>query len=95
MQIVELLHIPRRAENIQWRQFGTDGILLDPASGDYFELNEMGLMIWAAIDGQRTIGEIVEELAAQFNGDDSDLVLDAKEFLTELMTKGLITVAVR
>ena len=85
--------IPKRAENIQWREFGTDGILLDLTSGDYFEINEVGLMIWTLVDGQKTIAEIIEALARYFDAEVADLVEETREFLTELITKGLITVA--
>lgn len=85
--------IPKRAENIQWREFGTDGILLDSTSGDYFEINEVGLMIWTLVDGQKTIAEILEALARYFDAEVEELVEETREFLTELMTKGLITVA--
>lgn len=85
--------IPKRAENVQWREFGTDGILLDSTSGDYFEINEVGLMIWTLVDGQKTIAEILEALARYFDAEVEELVEETREFLTELITKGLITVA--
>ena len=93
MQTTPLERIPRKNDIIQWRAFGTDGILLDPASGDYFEINEVGLLIWTHVDGQRTIEEIIEELASDFDTDaDGSLTGDTIEFLEELIRRDLISI---
>ena len=92
MQTTPLERIPRKNESIQWRAFGTDGILLNPASGDYFEINEVGLLIWTHVDGQRTIEEIIEELASHFDTDTQGLAGDTTEFLEELIRRGLIAI---
>jgi coenzyme PQQ synthesis protein D (PqqD) len=96
MQTTPLERIPRKNESIQWRAFGSDGILLDPASGDYFEINEVGLLIWTHVDGQRSIEEIIEELASHFDTDtDGSLTGDTIEFLEELIRRGLISTGYR
>jgi hypothetical protein len=90
MQKIRLNGIPKRKEGISWREFGTEAILLDPRSGDYFEINEAGLLIWKYVDGQRTIGQIIEELAGYF--DDDDLAKDTIEFIEDLIGKGIISI---
>ncbi len=92
MQKIRLNRVPKRKETISWREFGADGILLDPRSGDYFEINEVGLMIWKHIDGQKTIEQIIEELADHFDADGEDLVKDTAEFIEDLISKGIILV---
>ena len=84
--------IATRNETIRWRAFGTDGILLNPSSGDYFEISETGLLIWRHVDGQKTIEEIIENLATHFDITDEDLAKDTIEFMEELINKGLISV---
>lgn len=91
MQTTPIERIPRKNEGIQWRAFGTDGILLDPASGDYFEINDVGLLIWTHVDGQRTFEEIIKELASHFDAETDCLTSDTIEFLEELIRRGLIS----
>lgn len=91
MRKIRLSSVPKRNESIPWREFGAEGILLDPGSGDYFRVNEMGLTIWKHVDGRKTIEEIVEELAAHFDADDDELTKDTAEFIEDLFHKGLIS----
>lgn len=83
--------IAKRHEIIRWREFGDHGILLNPASGDYFEISEAGLIIWKQIDGQRTVEEIINELATHFVVEGEDLTKDVAEFIEDLMGNGLIS----
>ena len=92
MQQIGLETIPKRNENIRWREFGTDAILLNPGSGDYFEISEAGLAIWKQVDGRKTIAEIITELAIHFDAGEEDLMKDASEFIGELINKELISV---
>jgi hypothetical protein len=91
MQTFPLNVTLKRKEHIQWREFGTDGLLLDPSSGDYFELNEVGLLIWKEIDGLKTVEEIIEEISGYFEVDHQDLIGEITEFLDELTRRDLIT----
>ena len=91
MQEIQLTHIPKRNENITWKEFVTDSILLDLRSGDFFDVNDVGLMIWKQIDGQQTVKEIITKLAASFDTADEEIASDVNEFLKELVDKGLIT----
>lgn len=92
MQEIQLTHIPKRNENITWKEFGTESILLDLKSGDFFDVNDVGLMIWQQADGQRTVKEIIQTLTASFDASDDEMIADVREFLRELMNNGLITI---
>ncbi len=92
MQRTVLKNIPKRNEVIKWRELGTDGILLHPGSGDYFEISETGLMIWQHVDGEKTIEEIIKDLSTQFDASYEDLARDSIEFIEELIGKGLVSV---
>ena len=87
-----LQSIPKRNEIIRWREFGTDGILLNPDSGDYFEISETAMIIWSHVDGRKSIAEIIRELAAYFDADAEALTRDTTEFLADLTGKGLISI---
>lgn len=93
MQKIGPASIFKRNENIRWREFGTDAILLNPSSGDYFEISEAALAIWKQIDGLQTLAEIIEELACHFNAASEELTKDISEFIAELLSRDLISVS--
>jgi len=95
MRKFRLKSIPRRNESIRWREFGADGILLNPASGDYFEISETAMIIWSQMDGRKTIEEIIRELAARFDADAEDLTRETTEFIEDLTGKGLISIELK
>ncbi len=63
----------------------------DPTDSDeLFCLNETGKAIWGSLDGRKTIGEIVKELARTFNGRESVIKKDVIDFIDELKRRGLL-----
>lgn len=85
--------MPARGESVQWREFGSDAILLDPVTGQFAQVNTPGLAIWDSIDGQRTVAEIAQHLATEFETTPDDLVMDIQAFIEELIDKRLLTLA--
>lgn len=92
MSRIRVGSVPRRGEGIRSKQFGDAGVLLNVDSGEYFQVDDVGLAVWEQVDGWKTAGEIVEALAARYDADEGVLAEDAIEFLEELMTRGLISV---
>lgn len=84
--------VPVRNETVSWREFGTEGILFNPDSSHYSQLNEVGLMIWKQVDGRRSIQDIAAELAARFDADAEVVAQDTQEFIEDLVNKELLTV---
>jgi pyrroloquinoline quinone biosynthesis protein D len=66
-------------------RFGNDGTLLVPEG--VLRLKGAGAEILRRCDGQRTFGEIVQELRSQFNG---MVETDVQEFLGKLRGKGIV-----
>ena len=76
--------IVRRAPQVRWRQFGSDGILLDPESGEYLQVDAVGVSVWECLDAPMTIDQIVERLHDQFDEDVERMRSDINEFLDVL-----------
>jgi hypothetical protein len=81
--------IPQRNPAVQWREFGSDTILLDVDSGVYAQVNATGALIWERIDGQKTVSQIIDELRDLF-GDES-IDADTSYFIEELRRQGLLS----
>lgn len=49
-----------------------------------FRLNETGAFIWEAIDGKRTVSEIISMVTMEFEADPSEAERDTMEFLNAI-----------
>jgi hypothetical protein len=85
MELMDLYF--RHHGNVRWRKLGKQVVVLHQASGTYYTLNEMGGVLWEAMDGRRPLGDIlqavlegyaVEEAAAR-----ADLMALARDFIEE------------
>ena len=65
-------------------------ILLDPASGEYFTLDDVGGRIWELCDGFRSVDEIASVLADEYDAPVDRIRADALELLTELRESQLV-----
>jgi len=83
--------VPARGESVQWREFGSETILLDPMTGQFAHINASGIAIWEHIDGRRTIDEITAQVAGEFGADPEDILTDVQAFLGDLIDKHLVT----
>jgi hypothetical protein len=81
---------PRRADEILVQQAGGSHVLLDPESGEYYTLNEVGARIWALADGSRTVEEIAATLAAEYDAPDKAIRTDVLAVLGELERERLV-----
>ena len=65
-------------------------VLLDLASESYFGLDEIGARIWALLNEEKTVGQIVEVLLEEYEVDRARLEGDVNELLENLLEAGLI-----
>ena len=83
--------VPARPTEIQSRQFGGEAVVLNPRTGDYCQLNDTGALIWAYVDGRRTVHQIVSALASHLSCDPEDLAEDVDAFVDELAQRQFLT----
>ena len=57
-------------------------------SGMMHQLNLVGGMVWERCDGNRSVVEIVDELAAEFDIARDELQVDVEAFISELGERG-------
>ncbi|MGA2390227.1 MAG: pyrroloquinoline quinone biosynthesis peptide chaperone PqqD [Candidatus Sulfotelmatobacter sp.] len=85
---------PRLAAGCRWgaETMGTSGperLVLFPEGA--IKLQGTGLQILERCDGQRTFGEIIEELQAQFTlADPAKICSDISQFLEQLRNKRIV-----
>lgn len=65
--------------------------LLVVRRSEAFELNGMGARIWELVDG-RPVGQMVDQLQAEFDVDRTELEHDVIDFLGDLLPLGLVEI---
>jgi hypothetical protein len=66
-------------------------VIVDPTGAELLTLNQVGTIVWQAIDGTRDEPALVEELATRFpDVPRQTLDGDVRRFLAELANVGLV-----
>ncbi|MGH2451008.1 MAG: PqqD family protein [Candidatus Limnocylindria bacterium] len=87
---MDLASRPRRGERVLARQASGSLVLLDPDSGKYFTLDEIGARIWELSDGSRSVSEIAEAVCAEYDAPRETVEADAVELLGDLAGEQLV-----
>ena len=77
-------------EKIPWRLIEKEAILLDLEEGAVLRLNPVGAEIWNAINGTRTVAEIVAHICHTFEVSDRTARRDVHRFLKQLLRHELV-----
>ncbi|MCB0994398.1 MAG: PqqD family protein, partial [Acidimicrobiales bacterium] len=67
-------------------------VLLSIDSGDFYELNGTASVIWSLIDGDRSVGEIVEALHDEFDVDEQRCRDEVLDFVGRMVANNLAVV---
>ena len=84
------------SEDVVAREIAGELIIVPLAAGvgnmedELYTLNETGKDIWARLDGKKTVHDIVDELAAEYDADNATLETDVSGLLEELMSRKMI-----
>jgi hypothetical protein len=81
---------PSRNDRVLARRVGEAVFLLDPDSGEYFTLDDVGGRIWELCDGTKTIAQIAQTLAIEFDAPFEQIEADASDLLSELASSRLV-----
>jgi hypothetical protein len=60
---------------------------------DLFSMNESGTEIWKMLDGKRTLQEIVDVLARQYQAESEEIAQDVAGIVTELLKRKMLVEA--
>ena len=85
-----LNQIPKPVSGVTGQVVDGEAVLVLPDKGEVKVLNEVGARIWELSDGARTIAEISEQIAQEFDVDIQKAQNDAVIFLQQLEQKGVV-----
>ena len=75
---------------IPWRIIEDEAVLLDLEEGEVVRLNAVGAEIWNAIDGKRTLDEIVAHICCTFEVSQRMAGRNVHRFIKQLLRQELI-----
>ena len=82
--------IYRRTEQIEWRKFENESLLLNVQTGTYFRINEVGSFIWETLDGKKTAENLINSMVKQFDVSEETARQDYQNFTAQLLQDKLI-----
>ncbi len=81
------------SEDVVWREFDGEAVILDLASQHYFGLTGSGNYMWQLIAEHGSSDAIIERLLARYDVDPANLRVDFEKFVHELAAKGMVRVS--
>lgn len=79
-------------DSVLWQEVGDEIVLLDVDGGEYHGLNEVGSMIWRALEQHPDVSSAYEHLCGTYEVDPGVLRKDLDEFINRLVGMGLLSV---
>ena len=95
--MVSLEKVYVHSEDVVAREIEGEIIIVPLVAGiadvddELYTLNETGKAIWKLLDGTKSLREVAEELAREFEGD--EIVRDVLGFVTELTARRILVEA--
>jgi hypothetical protein len=87
---------PRPSPDVVARVIEGEIIIVPLAAGigdmedELYTLNETGKAVWDRLDGQRTLGQVVKELAAEYDALEDTLRTDVLGLVDELLKRKIL-----
>ncbi|MEA3335294.1 MAG: PqqD family protein [Chloroflexota bacterium] len=81
---------PIRTDDMAFRVFGDEAVVISPAESKVRMLNSPASRIWQLADGTRTIDEIATAVTLEYDVDLPAARKDVSRFVEELVDKGLL-----
>lgn len=77
-------------KSVSWRRVEEQAILIDPDEGELLRLTPVGAAIWEALDGEKTVEEVITCVRENFEAESERIRRDVFTFLKQLRSQGLI-----
>ena len=81
-----------RNHNILHSQIDGEVVMLSPDMKEYMGMNETGSVIWAKLENEIAVNDIIEQLKEEFADENIQLEKDVFEYINELLNNNLIKI---
>jgi hypothetical protein len=80
----------RRNPNAAFRVYDGQATVVLPDRAMVHVLNELGSSVWEAIDGTRSVGQIIESVVDEYDVEPGRAHTEVLEFLAALLEQGMV-----
>ena len=87
---MELSTVLTRNPDVAYRIYDGQATVVLPGRSEINVLNEIGSLIWDRIDGERTVGQILEAVLDAYEIDSEQARSDMLDFLSSLQEHGMV-----
>ena len=87
----ELDSIPHRSPKVVSRLLDEEAVLVHPVQGKVRVLNPVGARVWELADGQRTLGDIIQAIAMEYQVDVAHVEDEVPAFCEDLAQRGVLS----
>ena len=87
---MELNTVLTRNPEVAYRIYDGQATVVLPGRSEINVLNEIGSLIWDRIDGERTVGQILEAVLDAYEIDSEQARSDMLDFLSSLQEHGMV-----
>ena len=84
--------VAKRRSNLLVSEMDGEAVMLDVASGKYFNLNVVGNSVWQHIVSPKTISSICQNICDQYFVDSASCEADVARFVGELIDNGIVEI---
>ena len=88
---MDLSTVLSRNPEAAFRIYDGQATVVLPGRSEINVLNEIGSLIWERIDGEHTVGQILEAVLDAYDIDSEKARLDMFDFLSSLREHGMVT----
>jgi hypothetical protein len=83
--------VPRCPPTVASAELDGELVLYDEDRRRLIVLNETAALVWSSCDGTRTVGEMIDEIAAAYTMERENVAEDVTGLIDDLMTEDLLT----
>ena len=77
-------------DSVTFRGISTGGMLVDLATGDYYELNRVGAKLWRSMASGETVAGAIHAIQVEYDAAPEVVESDAQRLFEELLDRGLV-----
>jgi hypothetical protein len=88
---VKLIDVPAHAQGVLSQLVDGEMVLVHPAQGKVLVLNRVGARLWELADGRRSVEEMADIVADEYDVDLERARADALAFCTDLAERGVLS----
>jgi hypothetical protein len=80
----------KRRSDVRYRRIEGEAVVLRQSAAEVLVLNEVGASVLDLADGERSVGDWIDALKGEYEGDSAALARDVLAFAAELAEAGLL-----